>query len=224
MIQRIRDIFKNDSRKKKYIIRTASLILALLIIFVFFYIRDHKGQIFIYGRDAFHLTKVSSRSITLRSDDGEDMVFTRDAMMTMIAKYKGSTVTYGGGHDGWSGLGYTFSDGTRASTDSSSDYTAKQHREVQLITELRDYFDNVSLKYRYPFYYVLMLIAAILVVFYSMYCFMYPEEHWENSFYRRLYVRSGEPTDLALFMGKAVGVLFIILTFLFVIVALMRNN
>ena len=217
-MQKIRDIFKNDLRKKQYIIRTASLILALLIIFVFFYIRDYGGQTFIYGRDAFHLSKVSKTSITLRSDGGEDLVFTRESTISITVKYKGKLVRYGVGYGELSGFGYTFSDGTRAPDTYSSDFTAEQHREVQLITELRDYFDNVSLKYKYPFYYVLMLIAAILVVFYSMYCFMYPEEHWENSFYRRLYVSGGEPTDFVLFMGKAASVLYIILTLLFVLV------
>ena len=205
---------KTDRRLKRCVTGATVLVLALLFIFTFFYIRDRGGRRFIYGRDAFSLAKVSSNSITLRSESGEDLVFTREEMITAIAQYQGYTIRYGGGYDGWTGAGYTFSDGTRMSIESAPDYSASQLREVQLIADLNDYFNNVSLKYRYPFYYIIGIIMLIAAVCRSMYIIFYTAESWEKSFFRRLFVRGGEPTDFALFTYKAAGVIVIMLSFL----------
>lgn len=221
MIKSISEKMNNDPRFKKYFISIALLVLAFLIIFAFFYIRDYGGQEFVFDGEVFQLAKVSSKQITLRDTGGEELVFTRGDMITLVAEYKGNTVRYGGGYGGLTGIGYLFSDGTTVTAYPSPDLTDLQRSEVQLITALRDYFDNVSLKYKHPFYYVILLIIVIAIAVMSMYVIVYPEEYWEKNIARRLFVHGGEPTDFALFMseiGGAVAIAASILIYLSLIV------
>ena len=117
-------------------------------------------------------------------------------------------MSFGGGHDGIMGpgvtLGYTFSDGTSAAM--YSDYTDSQQREIKMLEALREYFDeDVSLKYRYTFYYSLGLIFVIVCVPLVLYPIFYTEETFERGWLMRLFVNGGEPTEFALGALKVVG-------------------
>jgi len=58
---------KSNSLFKKYIITTASIVLALILIFAFFYIHDYGGQELILDGKVFQLTNISSKKMTLHS-------------------------------------------------------------------------------------------------------------------------------------------------------------
>ncbi len=201
---------------KKYILITVAIVLAVCAVFIFFYIYDSAGDIFTFGGESFRLDKVSSKQITLRNADGDELIFTRDGTISVTVEYERGVVRYGGGYSGLTGSGYSFSDGTDTAglPYASSDLTDLQRQEVRLLTELRDYSYNVSLKYRYPFHYAIMLLMVIAIVFASMRPIIYTEESWENSLLRKLFVHGGEPTDFALFAYKAAGVAAIAVTVL----------
>ena len=218
---------RSGAQFKRYIVVAGSFILAFIALFAFFFIRDYGGKEFVFDGDSFRLTKVSSRQITLRDTSGEDLVFVRNSRTSWVHQeftYKGNNVTFGGGHDGIMGpgltLGYTFSDGTRAAM--YSDYTDSQQREIKMLEALREYFDNdVSLKYRYPFYYTLGLIIVIICVPLVLYPIFYTEESFERGWYMRLFVHGGAPTEFALDTRKAVSWIVVgvlVVTFLRVIV------
>ena len=200
----------DDPRFKKYIIVSAILVLAFFVVFAFFYIRDYGSHAFEFDGEVFQLSKVSSRQITLHDAAGEELVFTRDGTITVIVDYMGNTIRYGGGYGGLSGAGYTFSDGTRAVWN--AEFTESQWREVHILTALREYFNNdVSLKYKYPVYYVLFLVLIIIVVPFVMYLVVFTEEAWERSWLTKLLVRGGEPTCFALVLLKAISIVPLII-------------
>jgi len=206
---------RSNARFKKYVITTASIVIVLLMVFAFFYIRDWgQRDEFVHDGGIFRLIKVSSKQITLRDAGGDDLLFTKEVTTTLIAEYKGNTVRYGGGHGGLTGLGYTFSDGTRVTAFPLPELSELQQQEVQLIDALRDYFDSVSSKYKHPFYYSLLLIIVIATVSLSMYLVLFTEKCWECNPIRRLFIRSGEPSDFSLFANKVGGIAAIIASFL----------
>jgi len=122
----------------------------------------------------------------------------------------GNTIMYGGGYGGLSGVGYTFSDGTRAVWN--AEFTESQWREVHMLTALREYFNNdVSLKYKYPVYYALFLVLVIIVAPSTMYFVVFTEEAWERRWLTKILVRSGGPTGFALVLLKAISIVPLII-------------
>lgn len=196
----------NDLRFKKYIISTVLSIFVLLMAFTFFYILDYGGQGFVFDGETFQLIKVSSMQITLCNVEGDELSFAKEGTITLVVEYNGNTLKYGGGHSGLTGIGYTFSDGTKVAGSSLSNLNTFQQKEVQLLTELHDYFDAISLKYKYPFYYSIMLIFVSCIVAFSIYMLAYTEECWDKSLARKLFIRGGAPTGFALLVLKIVGI------------------
>ena len=205
---------KNDLQLKKSVILASALVLALLILFAFFYIYGWgQRQEFAFSGDAFELVKISPKKMTLRDKQGEILVYTKDEWIERVIQYKGSTIRYGGGYGGLTGAGYTFSDGTRSEAYPAVDFTSAQQRDIRLISALNDYYNSVSMKYKHPFYYTIILIVIIAIVFIATYMIFYPEETWERNTFRRLFVDGGEPTDFALFVIKSIGIIAIIASF-----------
>ena len=210
MVKSISERMSDDPQLKKYFIVAAVLVLVFIIVFVFIYIQDFGGQESIYAvhiREVFQLDRVTSRQITLRDSAGEKLVYIRDSKVPAVQQqysYKGNTVTYGGGHDGIMGpgmtLGYTFSDGSEAALGSV--FTDSQQREVLLMETLRGYFDNISLKYKYPFYYVLLLLFSIAIVPALLHIIFFTEDACKRSVAERLFIRGGEPTGFAVVFLK----------------------
>lgn len=201
---------QDEPRFKAYLIPTGLIVLAVLALFVFIYIRDYGRQTFVYGGEVFQPAGISAKKITLKDEDGELLLFTKEGLITMTAQYKGATVRYGGGYGGLTGAGYTFSDGTTAQFSASAGYTDQQRKEINWLTALRDYFDGVSLKYKHPFYCALLLILVIIVVVSGMHVIFFPEKWWEGNWIARLLIRGGEPTAFALMAAKAVAVIGIL--------------
>jgi len=218
MLKSIIKKMDEDLRFKKFFITAAILVFAFVVVFVVFYVRDYGRREFVFDGEVFQLARVQSRQVTLRSTTGEELVFirsTRTSRLRQEYRYRGITVSFGGGYDGIMGagisMGYTFSDGTRAAL--GTEFSETQHREAYMLTALREYFDNdISLKYKYPFYYAILLIFVIVFVPVLSWIAFYTEEAWERSWITRLYVHGGEPTGFALFVLKAISVIaFVVL-------------
>lgn len=204
---------KQDAALKKYLTGTALLIAVLLIISAAFIIRDYADADFIFNGERFKPAKVSARSITFRDTTGNTLYVIRQGSVAMAVEYKGMTIRFGGGYGGLTGIGYAFSDGTIADPYSNPEYTRTQLQEINMLNSLRDYFNTISLKHKYPLYYILLVILVIAIIAICMYHICYTEQSCERSMRINPFVREGEPTELALFATKAFGHSAIITSF-----------
>lgn len=220
------ELFEKQGKKKVFLIcwisLTVILVFSIFVSYFTFLKYDYKGT-------RLKLISVTRSNVVMEDSDGNRLTMEAERdyysgvmFNSYTVNYRDELMEYNNGYNELHEVRYVFSDGSEwigdfiyISINNESppydDFTELQHAEKALFDRLIAYFSGE----KSGGVHAGVCISGMLLLFLGTSSFIFPEKYWQLQTF--LSVKNGEPTELALFLNRVAGVLYVILAFGFLI-------